>query len=223
MLFATSKPLKPIAQRVKAVSQPLKAVVKPLHAVPTRLSTLAATLDQVLDPIALDEPTASKEEPTASKKAAASSSREPEAARPRRSSSRLSVGQLLKRGGTMSNLRLSAAEALAERSDAPKHGDPRRAYAASLMRRCVKKTPARRKGRYIDATGVRVNVERFGWLRTPYMKLVEFGCPIAVTLLLQFLREGSMLFLLMSLVASPAAIDEPQGATTQKSRPPQRP
>ena len=201
MVSATSKPLKPISQRVMAVSKPLRraSTVAKLHAVPERLSTLVASLDQVLDPIAIDHPKSCDKAATSSDSSGAN---------PRRSSSRLSVSQLLlKRAGTMSNMQLSAAEALAERSDAPKHGDPRRAYAASLMRRCVKKTPARRKGRYIDATGIRVNVERFGWLRTPYMKLVEFGCPIAVTLLLQFLREGSVLFLLMSLVASPAAID----------------
>ena len=75
------------------------------------------------------------------------------------------------------------------------------------MRRCVKKTLARRKGRYIDPTGVRVNVERFNWLRTPYTRLHEFGCPIAVTLYLEFLLKGSVLFLLMAVIAAPSAID----------------
>lgn len=39
------------------------------------------------------------------------------------------------------------------------------------------------------------------------MKLLDYGCPIAVTLLLQFLKEGSVLFLVMCLMASPAAVD----------------
>lgn len=101
----------------------------------------------------------------------------------------------------------AAAQAWAEKPDAPKHGDLKRAMAASLMRACVKKKIARRKGRYIDPTGVRVDLERFQWCGTPYGRLHEFGCPIAVTLYLEFLSEGGYLFLLMALIALPSAID----------------
>lgn len=101
----------------------------------------------------------------------------------------------------------AVTQAYAEKAGAPKHGDMKRAMAASLMRTCVKKQVARRKGRYIDPTGVRVNLERFQWCTTPYTRLHEFGCPIAVTLYMEFLIEGGFLFLVMALIALPSAID----------------
>ena len=101
----------------------------------------------------------------------------------------------------------AASQAYAEKAGAPKHGDMKRAMAASLMRTCVKKQVAKKKGRYIDPTGVRVNLERFQWCSTPYGRLHEFGCPVAVTLYLEFLIEGGVLFLVMALIALPSAID----------------
>ena len=116
---------------------------------------------------------------------------------------------------------LGSLEKLAADPHAPKHGDPRRAYAASVMRRCVKKSvvdgraadgPKNPRGKitraktFIDPTGIRVRLERFGAFM-PTRQLHEFGCPIAVKLYLHFLWEGGLVFLLMALVSAPAMAD----------------
>lgn len=124
-----------VNRRSRAPSWVSDQLPRKLKDVPTRLSVLASSIDQVFDPgfekdnVAGEVSKAKLEQPAG----------------------RLS--NLLPRFTTQASTSMSTAEALAERSDAPKHGDPKRAYAASLMRRCVKKTTARRKGRYIDATG----------------------------------------------------------------------
>ena len=88
-----------------------------------------------------------------------------------------------------------------------KQGDPLRAHAANLMRRCIKKRVAA-DGPFVDPTGVRVDVQRADsvqWLSLH--RLAEFSCPAAVTLLLQLLLEGGAIFSLMALVATPATAD----------------
>ena len=110
------------------------------------------------------------------------------------------------------SLQDSADDQRAADPDAPKRGDVRRAYAASLLRRCVKKMVMASEDKpegdlFVDPTGIRVRVERFKPFGMPFGKLHEFGCPLGVTLYLHFLVEAGLAFLLMALVALPATID----------------
>ena len=102
----------------------------------------------------------------------------------------------------------------AEDPDAPTRGDLNRAYAASLLRRCVKKTvvtrdtvPTAQQPLLVDPTGIRVQVERFRPFSVPFQRMHEFGCPVSVTLYLHFVLEAALAFLLMAVVALPTTID----------------
>ena len=98
-------------------------------------------------------------------------------------------------------------------ANAPKRGDPKRAYAASLMRRCIKKTVVDQTRSpsiaplFLDPTGLRVRVERFSSVGVPLKRLHEFGCPIAVTLYLDFLLEGFCMFMLLGMLSLPLMFD----------------
>jgi hypothetical protein len=90
------------------------------------------------------------------------------------------------------------------------------------MRRCVRKTIATAESafasqstvaahnaapRYYDPTGARVLVARYNACSMGISRLHEYGCPIAVSLLLTFSLEGVVVCLIMALLAAPVTVD----------------